>query len=93
MLKEVTDWLSANGRKGGSVSNKNKGFGSFVVRAKASAARAIKAAKRADKNAKRAIKDATRAANRARDEKEIMRQAIVRATAKRARKEVYRDCD
>lgn len=41
----------------------------------------------------RAKAEATRAANRARDEQETMRQAVMRATAKKPRKEVYRECD
>lgn len=41
----------------------------------------------------RAKAEATRAANRTRDAQEIMRQAVVRATAKKPRKEVYRECD
>ena len=40
MIKAITAWLAANGRKGGMASNQRKGFGSAEVRAKAAATRA-----------------------------------------------------
>jgi len=39
MIKAVTIWLAAIGRKGGKASNPRKGFGSAEVRAKALATR------------------------------------------------------
>lgn len=41
----------------------------------------------------RAKAEATRAANRTRDEREILRQAVIRAQAKKGKKETYRECD
>jgi hypothetical protein len=71
MIKAITAWLASNGRKGGQASNPAKGFGSSAVRAKAAATR---------KANRRALREATRAAERADREREIMRQAVVRAT-------------
>lgn len=41
----------------------------------------------------RAKAEATRAANRTRDTREVLRQAVIRAQAKKSKKEVYRECD
>ena len=71
MLQAIKSWLAANGRKGGKASNPAKGFGSPAVRAKAAAT---------CKANRLAIREATRAAERADMEREIMRQAVVRAT-------------
>lgn len=41
----------------------------------------------------RARAEATRSANRSREERETLRQAVIRAQTKKGKKEVYRDCD
>ena len=76
MIKAITNWLASNGRKGGKASVKTKGFGSPSVRRKAAATRNAN---------RRALRDATRAAGRADVEREIMRQAVMRATKGRGK--------
>jgi hypothetical protein len=76
MLKAITAWLAANGRKGGKASVKTKGFGCPAVRRKAAATRSAN---------RRALREATRVAGRADREREIMRQAVMRATKERGK--------
>jgi len=71
MIQAIKAWLASNGRKGGQASVSTKGFGCPAVRRKAAATR---------KANRRALREATRAAGRADREREIMRQAVVRAT-------------
>jgi hypothetical protein len=72
----MIDWLAANGRKGGKASVATKGFGCPAVRRKAAKTRAAN---------RRALREATRAAGRADREREIMRQAVMRATKGRGK--------
>ncbi len=76
MIKAITAWLADCGRKGGKASVKTKGFGCPAVRRKAAKTRAAN---------RRALREATRAAGRADREREIMRQAVVRATKGRGK--------
>jgi hypothetical protein len=75
MIKAITKYLreiAAKGGRGGTHDSRaRKGFGSAEVRAKAAATRAAN---------RRALREATREAERADREREIMRQAVVRAT-------------
>jgi hypothetical protein len=72
----MIDWLASNGRKGGKASNPAKGFGCPAVRRKAAKTRAAN---------RLALREATRAAERADREREIMREAVMRATKGRGK--------
>ena len=76
MIQAIKAWLASNGRKGGKASNPAKGFGCPAVQRKAAATR---------KANRLALREATRAAERTAGEREIMRQAVVRATKGRGK--------